>query len=275
MRLFRAVLLAVILTAGSTAALCDHLLIVVFGGDSLTGCSPDYPFAYWGPTTGDCGFPEIQTAATYYHLNVVGRNMAISATRLNTGANNFAAIRPAYIDPIAANKSVNGVDPTPGVTIPQRTYLLICGTVTYGSVALYAAALASSCAAAKTAGFDQAWLTTPTAWASSEANRAAFNALVRDPAWRANNNIDGFVDLAAEPYVGNSANMPLNNGGSNWCFSDNTHNNAFCGRLLSNGPFTDALRSAFPDVLNFVLERDLKRPAAANDNTPAFLNKVA
>jgi hypothetical protein len=150
---------------------------------------------------------------------IIGRNLAVSGSRLGSpgdGTGNIADRAPAYVDPIWANpNSSTGVGGTSAP--PNRKYVFTFGGGTNdswiggaASVAAYAGLIGSYAGARKAtaavAGYALKFgvctgLPRNDAL-EQEANRSAFRALANDPTWRAANNVDFVIDLAAEPTMG-------------------------------------------------------------------------
>ena len=80
----------------------------------------------------------------------------------------------------------------------------------------------------------------------TEANRLAYNALLTSSSWRAANGIDGVIDFAGQPTMGNPTNLRANNRGDTTYYNaDNLHYTQFGGTLL--GPIMQtALKVLFP-----------------------------
>src|ERR1700683_3462930 len=82
-----------------TNARASDIVIVVTGGDSLTGRSRDWPYHWWagspytstGTARGDCGSATSQASAIYDIGPVLGMNYGISGSRLaaSTGSPGF------------------------------------------------------------------------------------------------------------------------------------------------------------------------------------------
>jgi hypothetical protein len=211
-RLLGAVVLSCCLL-GTVAAHAAGLIVLAITGDSITGCyssNNDWPFQLLNVVgVGDCGQPTMQGFATYQSGNILMRNMAISGTRLAAGSNPVTSIALTWVDPIAAVKSFPGGQ--------RRVYEYICaigsndGAIdSYATPALYAAAVAANAQLRRTAGFDKILLTTllPRGDGTmTEPNRLAYNATLTNAAWQIANGIDGVIDFASQPIMGNPANL--------------------------------------------------------------------
>lgn len=203
-------------------------LTVMICGDSISGCSGQWPYHAFNITSvGDCGDPLIQRTCTYYSGLMLLRNMAISGTRLASGSNNVGVIRPTYVDPIYARKSFS----RSGATARKYLYINAIGSNDgaidgYATPALYAAAVAADIVAAKNAGADYGWICALLPRGDgvmTEPNRLTYNPLAASPSWRLANGVDDYLDLPSAPHAG-PANLPINNGGdTTWYMDDNVH----------------------------------------------------
>lgn len=187
-------------------------LIIVVGGDSISAVTGTWVYQSISVTSrGDGGLPGSQKAMTYRKSDgsILLLNMAITGTRLNTnGFPDLVPLAPGYIDPVVATKTVTGGSTT-------RRYIFVnaigsndSATDGLGSVANYAAAVASSCTDRKTAGFDlcaMATLLPRNDGPLTEPNRTGYNALLTDSSWRGSHGIDYVLDLASETTMGNPA----------------------------------------------------------------------
>jgi hypothetical protein len=162
---------------------------------------------------------------------------------------------PTWVDPIVTYKKVTGGG-------PKRIYVIHCGIgsndgntgmITYGAAG-YAAQVAASCLARKTAGFDYAVMQTltprgdgcPGSCFMSETNRLAYNAAVMGGFA----GIDGVMDFAGQAIMGNPANLPLNNGGvTTYYLSDNIHYTT-TGAALLTPIIQSTLKTLLPGVFN-------------------------
>lgn len=217
----------------------SKLVIVGFFGDSITGCTAVgvcWPYQYLGATgIGDCGSPSSQAGCQYYGtisgVPVVAKNLAISGTRLNTGSPSITSQATGYGDPMVTGSG--GAVGSGGVTpIPTRKFIAVFmpgsndGCIN-GTVAQFAADVATWAAARKAAGWHKRILCTPVTRGDgvlAEPNRQIYLSIVNAAGWAAANNIDAIADFGNDSIMGNPANLPLNNGGDTTYFnSDNTH----------------------------------------------------
>lgn len=205
-------------------------LIIIHTGDSIAASGNHWPFQALGAIqVGDSGVPVVQTAATYYYGGrIIMRNAAIAGTRID-GTNGVGTMRPAYVDPVYALKTLS----RPGMRPRKYLYINAIGTNDgaiggYASVALYAAAVAADIASAKTLGADYGWIVSLLPRADggamlTEPNRLAYNALVNDPTWRAAHGVDDCIDVASAAHAGPQF-LPANSGGDlTWYLADNIH----------------------------------------------------
>ncbi len=94
----------------------------VHTGDSISGSAGTWPYLTIGQSSrGDATFPLVQNGATYKKAyggdTLLLKNMAISGTRL-AGTNGVSALRPTYVDPVYAIKSVQQLI-ADNITIPR------------------------------------------------------------------------------------------------------------------------------------------------------------
>jgi lysophospholipase L1-like esterase len=185
-----------------------HKLVLVFGGDSISGGVGSWAFQSIGVTSvGDDGQPAVQAASGYQKADasILMLNMAIGGAQLA----NLSSIGPTYIDPVVVHKA-----DTPAGLIPRK-YLFVNAMGSndsaidgFATVADYAAANAAAAVARKTAGFDICAMTTllpRNDGPLTESHRNEYNALITNSSWRATNGIDYAVDLASEATMGNPA----------------------------------------------------------------------
>lgn len=183
---------------------------LVHSGDSIAGSnSPASYFhqAYGWTPIGDNTSAAFQAPATYYSGNIIARNMAVAATRLNTnGGDDLVPMALVYIDPIIPMGYV-------GATI--RKYIFTCAIGSndgalggYATTALYAAAVASCCGLRRTAGYNSLGMCTLLPrkdGTMSEVNRLSYNATLTGGGWAAGHGIDFIINLDSEATMGNPA----------------------------------------------------------------------
>ena len=196
---------------------------LVTSGDSITGCSLDYPFQALGnPTTGDCGVPSTQYGQTYYSrlassVPLMWRNMAISGSRLNTnGFPDLVPLAPGFINPIP------GTSPFKGLKMIFHTAIgsndaCIGG---FSTTTDYAVAVAALCVSVKTAwlalGASEVLLSMSTILprgdgTMTQANWISFNTTITGAGWAAANGIAVIIDLNGQSQMGvwTAPNNPL------------------------------------------------------------------
>ncbi len=172
---------------------------LVTSGDSITGCSNDYPFqALANPTKGDCGVPSVQATQTYYSraassVPIMWRNMAIAGTRLNSnGFPDLVPLAPVYIDPIVGTHPFKGLELI-FVTAIGSNDACIGGLA---DAPTYAAAVATCCVARKTAGYSRIAMSTVLPRGDgtmTQGNWASFNSTITGNGWAAANGIDYII----------------------------------------------------------------------------------
>lgn len=185
---------------------------LVHTGDSIGSIAGCYFFqAYGWTSTGDDTMPDFEAMQTYYNGSIIARNLGISGSHLNAGnPTDLVSIAPAYIDSIIPA----GYAVPPFDSVRKYIFATAIGSNDgalggLGSTDLYAAAVASCCRDRKTAGYDRVLMATLLPRSDnvvSEPNRTAYNARLTDASWRGTHGIDGVIDLASEPTMGNRAN---------------------------------------------------------------------
>lgn len=186
-------------------------------GDSISASASTWPYQYLGVASkGDAGVPAAQAGATYISGNVIAKNMAVAGTRLNTmGYPDVVPLALVDVDPIVAVKSLSPRGSGASVA-PSRRYVFSCAigsndaaTGGLGSPEAYADAVGACAALRRAAGFDLLVLATllPRGSILTEPNRLAYNARIKNAAFRATYGIDGIFDFASDPIMGDPASL--------------------------------------------------------------------
>jgi hypothetical protein len=189
---------------------------LVTTGDSITGCSNDYPFQALGnPDEGDCGVPGTQAMQTYYSrlassVPIMWRNMGISGSRLNTnGFPDLVPLCPGFINPIPASSPFKGLKMIFTTGIGSNDACV--GPYGLGGYAQYAADVAACCVSVKTAwlalGASEVRLGMCTVLprgdgTMTQADWAGYDATLTGAGWAAANGIDYIIDVNSQSQMG-------------------------------------------------------------------------